>query len=605
MPNTRQWLIFPMEGMNSRANASLLPETSYARATNVTLEKGMLTTRPGIRALHTKGGGTEQFSVSGVQGAIPYNPAKGQSAIAFGNDQSSLLVAAGGRKFHVTFEGNRGQVANVEDVTTIEASDPSLHLVWLFQAENYVLAQDGASDTWIWSGGEPPFASPGYRPDDPPESRLANGATVGGYSHGRIHQVLDSRRIIISNSLHGNNQTDASDLLKMEEDGYWAGGGWFAPPSAMGNIVASGLLPRRNTEAGQGELIFHCEDGVFSIDLNIFPRTAWTDTPMVNHMLLRTGARGPYALTLYDGDQFFRSRHGIQSLRSAAAESQLLGNPLRPISGPVEDFFFADHQQYVRFCSVEQWAHEARLLVTTGLDVKGPRRYGMGALVLNFAPNPMQTQRWCWESLWTLPEGMERIAQMVSGLFNERERFFFLCHDADDNTVIAEADDRLDHDILPDGTISPISCQVMTRFDRMDAFTEGKRFMRGTLHLANIRGEVVAGVWLRTHESEQWRFWGGGRVGKTDDCACLCGDRPGACALGLGEIPDFAAKGNKIQALIRWRGKASLEALNFQFERDGAEDQQIGARCLAPAPLGGDYSDFEYHEKTRWEDQIQ
>jgi len=597
-------VIFPVDGMNSRANPAVLPETAYSRATNVAIERELATTRPGIRFLPLSGGGVTEFQNSNVQGAIPYNPAKGQSALTLGADFSSLLVVAGGRKFHITFSGSRDHEANVEDVTAIEPQNPETLVAWAYQAENYAIVQQPDSDTWIWDGADPAAASEGYRPDDPPISKLSNAASVGGYSHGRVHQVLDSRRIIASNSIHGVNQTDASDLLRMEEDGYWAGGGWFAPPSSMGNIVASGILPLRNTEQGQGEVIFHCEDGVFSIDFNIFPRTAWQDTPMVKHLLLKTGATGPYALALYDGDQFFRSRHGVQSIRSAAAESQLLGNPLRPISEPISDILASDPQEFLIYANVEQWATERRCFFTTGISVDGSRRFSKGAVVLNFAPNPMQEQRRCWESIWTLPAGFSRIAQMVNAMVNRRERLFLLVYDDNDQLWLAEADPTLDRDILPDGTKVPISSQLVTRMDRVESLTEGKKFRNGSVHFSGIRGSLDIGVWVRTSESQPWTFWAGHRINREEDCSCLCGVRDGECRIGLGNVPDAAARGQKAQFLVRWRGRASLEALDLYVEGDTANDFDIGASCGASAPMGGDYDDYEYSSPERWEDNL-
>jgi hypothetical protein len=600
----RQMVIYPVDGMNSRANPAVLPATAYARGVNVVIERELATTRPGIRFLPVTGDGASVFRESKVQGAIPYNPAKGQSAVTLGRDFSSILVVASGRKFHITFGGPRDGIANIEDVTAIEPQNPDAQVAWAFQAENYAIVQQPDSDTWIWDGSNPATASPGYRPDDPPISKLANGASVGGYSHGRVNQVLDSRRIIVSDSIHGANQTNAEDLLRMEEDGYWAGGGWFSPPSAMGNILAFGILPLRNTEQGQGEAIFHCEDGVFSIDLNVFPRIAWNDTPMVKHLLLKTGATGPYALTLYDGDQFFRSRHGVQSIRSAAAESQLLGNPLRPISEPIGDLFAADYQPFLIFSNVEQWASQRRVFITVGLNVDGDTRFAKGVVALNFAVNPMQDQKRAWEGLWTLPAGFSRIAQAVNVLVNGRDRLFLLVYDTEGELHLAEVDPLLDFDVLPGGGKNEISSQLITRFDRVESLTEGKKFRDGAIQFSNIRGCFKVGVWARTSEAQTWKFWAGHCEENVAKCDNLCGVRDGECRIGLGPLPDDVARGQKVQFLVRWIGHASLEALDLHVEGDTSADFEAGARCTLDTPRGGDYDDYEYSTFDRWEDTL-
>lgn len=604
MPQQTHFFDYPTAGMASAANPSRIGRDRYSRATNVCLDKELPTTRFGVREIPFD---SDIIGDANIQGAAFYNPAKGQSAAQIGKDFSSILLVAGGRKFHLVVSGRKAANAtcSVSEVTNVEASNPSLHLSWIFQAENYAIANDGQSDAWIWDGAEPARNSNGLT-DTASSSEVPNGGTVGGYSHGRVYTVINSRQIYVGDILHNSNQTNTNDVIRFTETGYWAEGGWFAPPSSMGNILGATILPTRSTESGQGETLFFCEDGTFSIDFNIYPRDSWQTTPMVKHALLKTGASGPYAFTVYDGDVMFRSRSGVQTIRSAAAESRLLGNPLRPVSEAVSDILQVDADEYRRFTVVEQWAEKRRVFITTGLDVNGRYRYGTGALVANFATRPLDSQMWGWESIYVLPRWCGKIAAIVNGIFNGRDRLFFLCHDWDTNEVrLVEMDQSLEHDERADGTCQQISSQFITRMEDFLDNSGGKDFREGKVHLSGVRGKVKVGVWARNTDDGEWIFWGGGTASNGDQSEdCLCGNRDGRCSIGIGRAPQQVSSGEQLQVLIRWVGKATLEQLRVQVSDNSSKNNTFASECRGIGILNHDYDDFEYQSTERWEDAI-
>ena len=129
----------------------------------------------------------------------------------------------------------------------------------------------------------------------------------------------------------------------------------------MGHIISLDRLSTQNTQHGHSEVFASCEDGTFSVQTNVYPRSSWADQALTKHALLKTGAAGPYAVDSRDPDMVFRSRHGIQTLRSAAATASRMGGQFAPLSNPVATFMQADHEPFLRFTSLIDWTRGGRL----------------------------------------------------------------------------------------------------------------------------------------------------------------------------------------------------------------------------------------------------
>ena len=608
MPNIREVVLnFAYGGMNESVHAGLLDQNAVSRMVNCQIKDQLPTTRPGVKVLQLGEDGNG-FRKANIQGACFYNPVLGQSQLALGPDKAGVVVAAGGHKYHFSF-GPTG-IVSVSDETGSETGIETVHLAWLFQAENYVICQDGASQTWIWDGESQAFFSNGYRNDEPLKSELANAATAGGYAHGRIIQVVDGKKIIVGDLIHKNNLTSARNILQTTEQVYYATGAFFSPPSNMGDVTAIAILPLKNTQHGHDDVIVHCKYGVFSIKLDHYPRTDWPTQAIAKHLLLHSAAVGPYAVALYDGDQFFRSRFGIQSIRSAAASDDILGNPLTPISQPVKSWLDADHPGLLKFSSLARWTYANRLLCTTDLWVDGSHRGGRGLVSLNMNPvATLQQGQLSWEGLWTLPKPVDRIVQLVTGIFGDQEKMIALCTTKKDNEFknsIAEFTPNRHEDVLEDGTVSPISCQLITRLAPKEDHITDKIVHDGRLIFRNVNGSLDWGVWLRNSESAPWVLWNKGNHCVKDACEymqdCLIAQAKSDVVLNLGDAPNGPNKGRHFQALIRWRGDAQCEALRFGLEMVDSEDRaSIPQDCVAQL-VPCDYTDTEYSNPLdRWE----
>jgi hypothetical protein len=594
-------------------NASDLPHkirgNQLARMVNCGITEQLPTTRPGMRVVPIEGDPSDAIAEGNIQGSIFFNPSKGQGGIVLSEENAKIALAATGQKFLTRIRGRRGSaVAEVEDVTGGLVTDSQLHLVWLNGWENLLLAQDGNSSCWIYDGLAAPFFSLGYNTVNKSRSEVPNAGTVMAYAHGRGVCVVSSRYILVSDSLHEIAQNTSRDLVKFVNQTYWATGKFFLPPSKMGNITAADILPLRNTQHGHGDLMVHCEDGIFSIDLNVFPRSSWNNAPMVKHALLNCGATGPYALAIHDGDQIFRTRKGIQTLRSAAAQPGTEGNPNQPISHEVRTWLDGDYPRWLRFASLVLWDAGRRFMCTTQPVVQGRHRWHRGLVSRNVDPKETEAGTpAAWEGLWTLPPQAAGIVQLVSGLFDGEERVFAWVRGSDGRNRLVEFGEHLKHDVLEDGTRVPIRSQVITRVIDAGQWWLQREFLTAKLFLRGLVGDVKWGVWVRTPRSPKWYAMRAGTITMDPgNPADLNESHPRSIPIPIGKIPDACEVtdlpgtlnvANGLQFLVRWEGYCQLEGIKVMHGvEDKASDELLPKTVKLQRITASDYSDFEYSE---------
>lgn len=603
---------FATKGVVSALDPLLLNQQSLARMTNGRLHRQLPRTRYKFREVPIEGNLEliDDWRALAVQGAMFFNPAKGQGALTFGKDLSQIMEGSGGRKFSLAITGRGGATkATLTEHTDGVTHDPYVHLVWWTQAENYALTCDGQSRLWIWDGRNTATASTGLNEVSKENSQLPNACTAMLYIHYRIAAVTEARRIYAGDGLHKSDLSSSTNLINASEAVYWNSGQWFSPPSGMGNIMAAAPLPTRNVQHGHSEAVFHCEDGVFSVNINI-PRNQWSTSAISRHMLLKTGATGPYALDLMDGDQVFRSRHGVQTLRSAAAETNTPLNPLAPISGEVADMFNGDPPQYLRFTSLSHVPSFRRLFCTVYPMLALRARWSRGFVVLNTNPTDVIPDGMrSWEGIWSLPPEWGGVVQFVAGIFAGVERVFMLCwNQTEQRKTLVEMTQLEGDDELADGSRSRISCQAWTRaIEARDVF-DPKHVSTGALFLKDVKGTLDYGVWFRGDGQGEWMLWRGGQL-NVDDVKenTLQGKGGRDFRVPLGEIPCPEREYRYVQLMVRWRGVATVETIEVKMDKPKAKDDlepvpgyepQDGTLALC------NYSDFEYSSLTRWEDSI-
>lgn len=611
----------PVGGTNTAGEPDRLSMAQFARLVNGAIDEERVGTRLAARVIPITGETAEIFATGNYQGGMRYNPAEGQGAITVGADVSSLLLAAAGRKFQINFAGGGVNTsATITELTNALVSAPDLHLVCWLSAENFALAGDGNGNTWIWNGIDPATVSTGYNNTDREASMVPNGGMAMCYVHGRIAMVVNSRAILYGDLLNQRDLVTAKDVLRYVDQTYDATSQYFSPPTAMGPINALAVLPIQDTAHGHGETMAHCWNGIFSVNSNIWPRSLWSNAPMVKCAYLGGGAVGPYAVDIYSGDQFFRSRSGVQTLRSARAETQQNGAPRKSVAQTVGDFLKFDAKKWLRFCSVKCWQEENRGFVTCYPIVAGAYRWHRGAVVCNFDPVPVQSAPSIWEGLWTLPPEIGGPVQFLAGDFDSEDRLFAVCYSplTKRNTLVEFRRDLTD-DILPDGSRRRIRGQLVTR--RMDATNPGKKknWESASLYLSGVRGTVDWGVWVRSFGKREWVFWRGGQINNCPTCGDGCNGL-GEAPAWEGEIPlgslqgldgkAFVKVAKNVQFLVRWAGRCQVESIVATFDSNDPDEGKFdqGRLCVTVKECNREfveYDDYEYADKNEADSWLQ
>lgn len=611
---------YPVMGSESVRDPKIVNSFGYDSSVNTQLKGGHVRTRYGIRQVKLACQDPDFYSEN-IQGCITHNPAKGQSGQVFSRNKTYIMAAVGGKKYAIDIKGSgQATIANAVDVSGGIITDKNLHLVYWLSAENYALANDGRSDLMIWDSEGSMFVLGGYDVINKEESKLPNGGTVMVYAHGRIGVVINSRYIIFGDIIHKDNNTNASNLLSATEQTYWATGTYLMPPSNMGDIQAAAILALKNTTHGHSDIIFHCADGgQFSANVNIHPREAWSDTEMTRHAMLHTSATGPYAVDLVDGDQVFRSRRSVDTLRSAALESEIEGAPSNPIGEKIQDYLNSDFGPFLKFASLNMWTKENRLLCTAEPVVR--KRFYMHRSIVAKNMDPTITERApaAWESVVILPKGIDGVVQLVNGMFAGEERQFAFVRDErypveDGENKLVEFDPALHHDVIlnDDGTetVKDISCSLISRAVHFNSPLTYKKLFDGKIFFSDIwsvEGQFLFGVWIKTDKQKNWKYWGGQNVNIQYDEESL----PAAHGKDLEWILGDPNVGicRWAQVLVQWTGAATFESMLLKSDPTAIDwNTKITAGDFS-GPLEEEcceYSPMEYSTKDKpsWHERV-
>lgn len=582
-------------GMNGDADPRLLTALQYAKGINVTVKRGRITTRNRVVVHPVIGDSIEDHD---FQGACYYNPSRGQSFQGFGPDFSSLAISASGRTFLASPVARSKNAFRVADITGNLPRDRGWNQCHMFQAENYLIVAQANSDTWIYPGNAEPFFSPGMNFKDKEKSRLPNACTVGLYAHNRIHLVHDGRKLLVGDIIHKKNATNAENILETTEQSYWATGSWFSPPSDWDELTCCFVLPLQNTNHGQAEVMVGSPSGIMSVNTQLYPRSSWSDTQMIRHALVGTGPMGPYAaLPITDGDVFFRSRYGIQTLRSSATQGRTLGGPITQVGQPVAQWLDADTEALLRYASLAKMERARTIKATTAPWVNGYRWGHRGVVSMNLQPSATQDLLPAWEGLDTLPDEIKYPVQLISCDFDRSERMMAICYGADDKMRIAEFTQEQGDDILEDYTPQRIPCSITTRAFTGDVPLVNKTWQACSVLFSEMRGIVTYTIDARTELHPEWRRILDGESGFTK---CSAEDPfalfyPGSDA-NTAQFPNEMNSGRWVQVRVSWLGQATLDGVRLQYTAIDPNEDTINTRitCASIPNTTSEDNDFRH-----------
>jgi hypothetical protein len=507
-----------------------------AHMVNLSTEDGVLRTRPGFH-YHSLG-------IAGqFQGMSLFCPSLGLSVESFGHNGAQLATAVSGGIYlnGVTANSvgcNPMKLPGTEETNDCGPEDPKCRGdINLFQAENYLIVQNRQGSTYWWDGTTL-TPSPGMVSDVSQGEEnhshdsvcatsfrnwLVNGAGLGIFAHGRIHQEANNR-IFVSDILHKRGVLMTDDILLMEEQSLASCGPPLSTNSKMGRLIALEITPQMGTANGEGELVGYYEGGVVTYNTFEAPRATlvdgegkevtqgWDKKRLVNHRLNNISAAGRYSVAQLPRDQLFRSFFGVHFLSAVAGSEVINDEPINTVSQEVEPILDSDNPDALHGTACGYWIRGHRYFVSTGLNFderisSSPSAKGFVVWNKLFSRTQDRTPIPAWEGVWVVDPavaGIHRFSHI--GLRADEGGYGFMCSDTDRNILFATVhphalDDYRDGKTLPipwaleTGRYSFSSLSVLKTI--RDARFEGVF----SSHTAKVK------VLIRTDRKPAWAKW--------------------------------------------------------------------------------------------------
>ena len=331
---------------------------------------------------------------------------------------------------------------------------------------------------------------------------------MGAYVMGRNWMCLTNGKQFIASDLVGGSSgtlTYGYDdaVLKVTENAYLAGGGFFSVPGSVGLIRSIQPAATLDASLGQGPVQIFAPDKVFSCNAPV-DRLTWQSlaNPILTESLLGNGALSQNCTVNVNGDLMFRSPNGLASLILARREFDTWGNT--PISYEVGRIFDADNPSLLNYSSAIEFNN--RLLVTAQptSTPQGTQHYRI--VPLNFdllttlrgkAPAVYDAEYW---------DGMN-VFQLVAGEFNSVKRAFALTWNTYTSKVELWEILRDGADIVDGGNIRILWALASGSLFKEQQQQLGHQLLRlteGEIYVDDLKGTVDFRAY---YKPDQWPCW--------------------------------------------------------------------------------------------------
>lgn len=385
------------QGVSSAVASVALPSSQLSWLINGTTRNGYPQCRPGWDRQALKflaEDGTTDSSLESAfedgcwQGAHPYTDSQGNA---------HLIVCISGNVYQINVASLK--VTDLSSVSgqTLASDRPQ---VWMVQAEEFLIIQDGSSLPLIFNGAK-------LRQSN---SKLNGGdevptGTVMEYSRGRLWVASEDRTTFIAGDLAYSTTQSSADVLSFTENTFLNGGGFFVVPNQSGRITAMRSIAVQDTTTAQGPLQVFTERGVFSVNAP-FDRDSWQNvtSPIQTVSVLAAGAVGQNSAINVNGDIWYRSNDGVRSFAVARRDHGTWVNT--PLSEEVSRALEGDSSSLLSRGSAALF--DNRLLQTvapktykTNNTDRGVTHAGLAVLDFNPVSRMFDRGQPVWDGIWT------------------------------------------------------------------------------------------------------------------------------------------------------------------------------------------------------------
>lgn len=551
-------------GVNSGNNPSILQSNQCAYAINVTFRGGFAATRPRFMQIVLKFASSDDqnwFEGHHVQGGFVYQRA---------NRQGLIVVSVGGRIYKIDPLILTGQ--NCFDITIAGDPNPStLPHVWMEQAEQYLVIQDGHSGPLIFDG-----ATLRRSRQLDPHFEVPTGCMMA-YGQGRLCVARPTRRSYVIGDLVNSGK----EVIQFTETRFLAEGGDVFLPIA-GEITAMKFIAVMDNSTGQGDLVIHTSQGCVSARVGEL-RTSWKDIQFQRIAQINHGSLSHFSTLLVNGDQLYRAMDGLRSLAFARRDFSVswLNTPISNEANRVLDF---DDTRLLDFSQAALFDNRA-LLAVSPTTIAG-RTYHRGIMALDFdlITNMSGKKPPAYDLLWT---GLQP-SLLLTGTFGTQERCFAMHYNSGVNELWEITTDR-----GADNDVSRINCVIEGRsMDHSKPLTL-KKMDSADIFVDNIQGQVDFFVQYRPDQYPCWFDWHNWSECTTvrdctltdSGCLPLQNQKPGYRArMILPQPPDGCDDGDnkpirlgyEFQPRVSWTGVARIKA----FRQHAYDQQEAPTGCV-------------------------
>lgn len=403
------------------------------------------------------------------------------------------------------------------------------------------------------TGGWPvsQYGTSTFRPELP-------AGRMGVYGMGRNWMALtDGKQFVASDLVGGSSGTQANNyrdaVLKVTENAFLSGGGYFTVPGSVGDIKAMKFASTLDVSLGQGPLQVFTTNSVFSCNAPV-DRATWQSlvNPILTQSLIGSGATSQEATIPVNNDIIFRSSGiTVRSLILARREFSTWGNV--PISDEMERVLLQDDTTLLQYASAVTFNN--RLFMTASPEESDQGVFHPGTIVINF--DPLSSMRGklpsVWDGLWT---GLN-VLGYVADTFNDVERCFALTLNVTEGKIELYEVLQDDAQIADDGSI-PILWGFESgsrKFGQDDPRNRDLlKLIDGEIFIDQLEGRVDFRMYYKPDQYPCWVLWR-----QWSECASLTSTQPQfRPRMGLGEpsgVPCDASTGRPFR-----------EGYNFQFK---------------------------------------
>jgi hypothetical protein len=460
----------------------------------------------------------------------------------YGKISSNTATTGGGTTTFtvVSWSGiNPSGTGNTFTIFQPPISNPLQPLVWMLQAERFLVIQDGLEPPIFFDGAVAWRSIPSGIGNPNTDPSLPTG-TAMAYVQGRIWVAQGQSYVagdIVYNQQSGTSEYNFSDsILYMTENNFLNGGGSFSVPSGAGPITSMASLPTIDTALGQGPLAIFTATTIFS---NNAPtdRTQWQNLSYPIQVVAQVGFGGVgfFSTVPINGDLFYRSAIGTQSFRVAQRRFvDSWGNT--PMSREVKRILDQDQQSLLPYASAVFFDNRY-LLLCTPTYVPGSGVSFPGIIPLDFDIlgsmdqlfNPANHSPPAYDGLWT---GLNWL-RLTNGNFLGVDRCFGAVLNSSNQieiwevlpTLTSQTEDQYIIETSPHYFVgSPIEWTFETKRYNFSDGSNLKRVSQIELWLEQIIGTVTVQWYWRPDNDPQWYSWGSSKslCATIDLCPLTC-----------------------------------------------------------------------------------